>query len=99
MRLAEYQEYLQGQDIPIGTIEKRMVMVADFARFLIALGLKDTSTAGKEVVERFVRQLIAERSDTLENLSNLCDYADWLGYRKLYVALVEVVDCHNAMEV
>jgi hypothetical protein len=99
MRIAEYREYLQGLDIPIGTIEKQMAVVADFVRFIPALGLKDTSTAGKEVVERFVRQLIAEKRNTLENLSALCDYADWLGYRKLYVALIEVMDCHNAMEV
>ncbi len=99
MRLAEYQEHLQGQNIPNDIIEKRMVVVADFAKFLAALGLKEASTAGKDEVERFVRQLITERRNTLENLSALCDYADWLGYRKLYVALIEVMDCHNAMEV
>jgi len=50
-------------------------------------------------VEKFARKLVAERRNTLENFSFLRDYTDWLGYRKLYVAIIEVMDCHNALEV
>ncbi len=99
MRIAEYREHLQVQDISMDVIEKQMVVVADFAKFLTALGLKDTSTAGKDEVEKFACQLITERRNTLENFSTLRDYVDWLGCRKLYVALIEVMDCYNAMEV
>jgi hypothetical protein len=100
MRIEEYREYLNGQDVPGDAIEKRMAIVEDLARFVTGLCEKDTTvTVGKAVVERFARKLIAEGLNTLENLSFLCDYADWLGHRKLYVALVELMDCHNALEV
>ena len=98
MEAEEYREYLQGQDVPGDAIEKRMAIVGDFARFLAGLDLKET-TAAREVVERFARKLVAEGRNTLENLSLLCDYADWLGHRKLYVALIELTDCHNALQV
>ena len=55
--------------------------------------------AGKAEVERFARELVAEGRNILENVSFLCDYADWLGHRELYVALVELTDCHNALDV
>jgi hypothetical protein len=100
MKLEEYREYLQRQDIPGPTIEKQMVIVRDFAKFLTGLGLKETATtAGKKEAEKFARQLVAEGRNTLEKFSLLCDYTDWLGYRKLYVALIELMDCHNALSV
>ena len=98
MKIEGYREYLQGRDIPADAIEKQISIIGDFVTFLTDLGLKET-TAGKEEVERFARRLIADGRNTLENLSSLCDYADWLGHRTLYVALIEVMDCHNALEV
>lgn len=100
MQITEYKLYLQEQDIPDDVIEKRIAIIEDFIKFLTVLGLKETAaTAGKEVVEKFARKLVAERRNTLENFSFLRDYTDWLGYRKLYVAIIEVMDCHNALEV
>lgn len=100
MKIEEYREYLQWQDIPDNTIEKRMSIVSDFARFLTGSDLKEMTTqAGKEEVESYARKLITTGRNTLENFSTLCDYADWFGHRKLYVALIELMDCHNAMEV
>jgi hypothetical protein len=100
MRIEEYREYLNGQDVPGDAIEKRMAVVGSLAGFLTDLcGEDTTANAGKAVVERFARELVAERRNTLENLSFLCEYADWLGHRKLYVALIELMDCHNALEV
>ena len=98
MKVEEYRKHLQGRDVPDSAIEKRTEIVEDFANFLTSLELKET-TGGKEEVEGFARKLIAERRNTLENFSILCDYTDWLGHRKLYVALLEVMDCHNALEV
>jgi hypothetical protein len=100
MRIDEYREYLSGQDVPDGAIEKRMAVVGALARFLTDLyGEETAANAGKAVVERFAQKLVAEGRNTLENLSFLCDYADWLGHCKLYVALIELTDCYNALEV
>jgi hypothetical protein len=82
MRLEAYREHLQEQNVPDGAIEKRMAIVEDFARFLMALGSEDAiANAGKEDVERFAQPLVAEGRNTLENLTSLRDYAHWLGYR------------------
>jgi len=100
MKIGEYREYLQRQGIPDVAIEKQMKIVGDFVPFLKDPGSKETiSSSGKEMVEKFARKLIAERRNTQENFSALCDYADWLGQRRLYVALIELMDCHNAMAV
>ena len=40
MKLEEYREYLQGQDVPDDAIEKQMAIIGDFVKFLTALGLK-----------------------------------------------------------
>jgi hypothetical protein len=50
-------------------------------------------------VEQYARRLIAEGRNTLENFWALCAYTRWLGLRRLYVALIELQDCHNALEV
>jgi hypothetical protein len=100
MKIEEYREYLQRQRIPDDAIEKQVAIIGDFVNFLTDLGLKETSaSAGKEEVDKFARQLIAAGRNTLENFSLLRDYADWLGHRKLVVTLIELMDCHNAMEV
>ena len=100
MKIKEYREYLQGQNISEDAIEKQMAIIGDFVKFLDGIGLKETiAAAGKEEVDRFARKLIAEGRNTLENFSFLRDYTNWLGYRKLYVAFVELMDCHNALEV
>jgi hypothetical protein len=100
MKLESYREHLQGQGTPDDAVEKQMTIIGDFVEFLTALGLKGTAAAaGKEEVESLSRKLIAEGRNTLENFSLLCGYANWLGQRKLYVALIEVMDCYNALEV
>ena len=100
MKIEGYREYLQGQDVSADAIEKQMAIIGDFVESLTDLGLKETAaSAGKDEVDRFARKLIAEGRNTLEYFSLLRDYANWLGHRKLYVALVEVMDCHNALEV
>jgi hypothetical protein len=98
VKIEEYRKHLQGQDVSDSAIEKHTAIIEHFVNFLASLGSKET-TAGKEEVERFARRLIAEGRNTLENFSALCDYTDWLGHRELYVALIEVMDCHNALEV
>jgi len=100
MKIEEYREYLQGKDLPDDVIEKQQAIIGDLINFFTDLALgENAATAGKAEVERFARKLIAEGRNTLESFSALCDYADWLGHRKLYVALLEVMDCHNAMAV
>jgi len=99
MKIAEYREYLRGQEISDAAIERQMAVIEDFVRFLTAFGWKETATAVKEQVGVFARKLVTEGRNTLENFSALCDYTDWLGHRKLYVALIELMDCYNALEV
>ena len=100
MKPEEYREYLRGRAIPDDAIEKRLAIIRDFVEFLADLGCEENAaTAGKEEAERFAHKLITAGSNTLENFSSLRDYAGWLGQRKLYVALIEVMDCHNALEV
>lgn len=100
MKLQEYRMYLQGQHIPSDSIEQQMIIVGDFTKFLTDLDIKETThTSRKEEVAQFARKLIAEGRNTSENFSSLCKYTDWLGHRQLYVALIEAMDCHSAMEV
>jgi hypothetical protein len=77
-----------------------MAIIGDFVKFLMDIGLEETITAaGREEVDRFAQKLIAEGRNTLENFSSVRDYTSWLGHRMLYVALVELMDCHNALEI
>ena len=100
MKLQEYRTFLQGQGSPDDAIKQQMMVVGDFVKFLQELGpAKAITTAGKGEAEQFARRLIDERRNTLENFSALCKYADWLGHRQLYVALIELMDCHSAMAV
>ena len=74
--------------------------INDFIDFLAGLGLgAGTAAAGKAEVEQYAQKLIHEGRNSLENFSALRDYANWLGQRKLYVAFIELMDCHNAMAV
>jgi hypothetical protein len=43
--------------------------------------------------------MIADGSNSLENFYSLCRYAYWRGLRPQYVALLEITDCYNGMEV
>jgi hypothetical protein len=99
VKLQEYSTYLRDKGIPEGTVEQKMVLVGDFVEFLAELGFRETASAGKVEVERFARKLISEGRNTPANFSLLRDYALWQGSRSLYVALIEVMDCHNALEV
>ena len=100
MEIKKYREYLHSRNVPGDKTEKILALIGDFIQFFTDCGSKETAkTAGKVEVARYARKLIAEGRNTLENFSILRDYAVWLGNRKLYVALIEVMDCHNALEV
>ncbi len=99
MRTEEYEAYLQGRGVPDDAIDAQMAIVGDFAKALTDLGAEAATAAGKKEVGRFARELIAEGRNTLENFAHLRDYAGWLGQRPLHVALIELMDCHNAIEV
>jgi hypothetical protein len=100
MRTEEYRDHLHEQGVTGDEIEKRQMIIGDFISFLTDPGLGgDTATAGKAEVEKYARKLIMQGRNSLENFSALCDYTRWCGLRKLYVALIEVMDCHNALAV
>src|SRR4030042_151596 len=92
----EYPEHLRQQGIPWEAIEKQTAVIDEFIGFLADCGFEE---AGMEEAGRFSRKLIAEGRNTLESFEALRDYAAWIGNRPLYVALIEVLDCHNALEV
>ena len=99
MTLDEYQGHLRQQGHPAETIAERLAIVQCFARYLAAARPDQTPAAGKQAAEAFARRLVDEGRNTLGNLRALCDYADWLGRRELHVGLIEVMDCHNALQV
>ncbi|MFA5014391.1 MAG: hypothetical protein WC549_02470 [Actinomycetota bacterium] len=100
MKIEEYSKYLQKQDILDDVIEKRIKIIEDFINYLKDSDSKEIKSAVvKEEVEKFARKLIVEKRNTPENFSFLCDYADWPGNRKFYVAFIELMDCYNALEV
>ena len=97
MSTERYAEFLQGKDVARDEIEKRMALACELIDFLADRG--GIGTAGKEQVEEFAQKLIAEVRNSGDNFSYLCDYAAWLDQRSLYVALIELMDCCNALEV
>ncbi len=98
MGISGYRRHLQREGAAEAAIERQTAITADFASFLAALGVDETA-AGKGEAEKFARNLIAEGRNTLENFSALGDYAGGAGHRKLHVAWIELMDCHNALEV
>jgi hypothetical protein len=100
MKIEEYGEYLHRSGVTQDVVEKRKAIVVELISFLRSRSLaRDTATIGKPAAEQFARKLVAEGRNTRENLSALRDYADWICHRGLYVALLEIMDCHNAMAV
>lgn len=95
-----YRSYLQSQGHPAAEIEKRLAVVEGFLHSFPSGGTDgELDAAGKPEVARFASKLIAERENTLENIRVLGDFALWWGRRQLYVAWVELEDCHGALEV
>jgi hypothetical protein len=99
MKREEYQQYLRGRGIPEPAVQRQGAIVQDWCRFLENAGVKDIGAAGMPEAEKFAEQLIAEDRNTLENFSALRDYSGWCGNRKAHVAWIELMDCHNALEV
>lgn len=93
-----YEKYLGGRGFEKDSIQKQLQAVEAFEGWLSAQGtaLED---AGKDIVDRYAGRMIAEGSNTLETIYGLCRYAYWRGLRPQYIALLELTDCHNGMEV
>lgn len=100
MKIEEYRVRLRSKGQPDSIIDKQLAIIGDFADFLANPNIDDAiATAGKEEVESYARKLISEGKNTYENFKAMRDYASWIDQRNLYVALVEVVECGNAIEV
>lgn len=99
MRIKEYEKYLLQQGLPEKKIRNQIAIIGDFVKSLADLGFKENIyAAGKMEVDRFMHVLIRDEHNTPENISSLSEYSDWIGCRKLYTALIEVMDCYNALE-
>jgi hypothetical protein len=98
MNLDAYEEFLHERNLEKAEIERQLYAVQAFEDWLGEQGT-DLAAAGKETIGRYARRMIADGSNTIENLYALCRYAYWRGLRKQYIDLVEVTDCHNGMEV
>jgi hypothetical protein len=99
MKQETFERHLQGLGISQEEVEKRLALAGVFGRFLESMDEQDIKTAGKKEAELFAANLIAEGRNALENFSILRDWAGWLGNRGLYVGWIELMDCHNALEV
>lgn len=100
MKLDGYREHLRDQGTPEDETERRMAIARDFVAFLAAGDdLEIPATARRDPVERWARKLIGEGRNTEGSFSAASDFAGWLGDRSLYVAILELTDCYNALEV
>lgn len=100
IRPLEFREYLIQKGVTGQALEEQMNMADDFHAFLSSKDTQEIAPdAGKEAVEQFTRQLIADGHNREEYFYTLIRYAHWIGHRSLYVALLELIDCSNAMEV
>ena len=99
MDLEGYQRHLRGEGLPEESIRDRLSLIEDFDRFLDDAGLGKDRKAGKPEAEKFARRLMQTGRNTVENFSALRDHAGFTGNRPLYVAWIELMDCHNALEV
>ena len=97
MKIKEYTEVLDNRKDP--DAGGRIVIIEDLIAFLDGLGITDISLAGREPIGKYAKKLMAEGRNTLNNFTYLCEYFDWLKFHKPYIALMEIIDCHNAMEV
>jgi hypothetical protein len=97
MRIAEYKDHLRSKSASEEAIRTAEEVIVELANFLSSHGLDTGSAVGRADVEQFARWLITERRNTTKTFVALRDYAVWLGNRSLYVALVELMDCRDAM--
>lgn len=97
MKTDAYGEHLRARGVDDAEIKERAAVIRAFAEGLRALGT-ELGSAGREEVARYAETMIADGSNSPRNFDILCDYALWRGLRALYVLLVEVTDCGNAME-
>lgn len=98
MKALQYEEYLRGKGLDDAAVHVRTHVIQAFEEKLKRHGAR-FENAGKDVINSCARQMLADGSNTLENFHILCGYALWRGFRPQYVALLEVTDCHNAMDV
>lgn len=99
MRLDEYSGHLRGLGIPEPAVLRQRTVIEDWCRYLETAGLKAMLAAGMPEAQIFAKQLAAGGRNTPENFSALADFSAWLGGRKAHVAWIELMDCHNALEV
>ena len=100
MRLDAYRQHLLEQGSTSNELAQAMELAGKFAAFLTDLGPSEkVSAAGRAEIEPFAAALIASGRNTPQSFATLCDFAVWLDYRNLYVALVELTDCDNALAV
>lgn len=98
MKAEAYAEHLRAQGISEAGIKERTAAIQAFEEGLKALQT-DIASADKETIGKYAKSLIAEGNNTPETFDALCAYTLWRGLRAQYVALVEITDCHNGMDV
>jgi hypothetical protein len=100
MSVKDYQAHLLNRGAAAEEVSKKIDRIRAFAEFMARPGLEEEPRqSAKEKVESFSRKLIASGENTLEAFQSLRDYTEWTGDRALYVALMEIMDCDNALEV
>ena len=98
MGVFAYRKHLLEKGTPGWIAAAVLGVLEDFSAFLDGAG-KAESAAGMPEAQQFARRLIADGRNTKENFSTLRDYAAFSGNRPLYVAWIELMDCHGALDV
>lgn len=97
MDTTNYRSHLLSRGLTEEGVDAHLADIEDLLGFLEGIGAPPDG-AGKAEVEGYSRGLIASGRNTHATFTHLWEYAHWAGLRRLYVALLEAVDCENAME-
>ena len=98
MQTNAYREYLLARGASQMETAKRLSVIQAFETWLQSHKLS-IQNAGKNDVRQYTDHLIATGGNTVETFDAFSEYAYWRDLRRLYVAFVEVTDCHQAMDV
>lgn len=95
-----YRTYLTDREVPIpeAEIEQAIVMILRFEKYIEKLGRSLTTTTTDDV-NGFVKILIEESANTYQNLVALSRYGYFIKNYDLYLAILELVDGAEVMNV
>ena len=98
MKTDAYLEHLQTQGLPKDSITQQITAIDAFESWL-ASRHRSMQTAGMKDAWAYAADLIETGTNTPAVYDALSAYAYWMENRELYIALLEITDCHQAMTI